>query len=354
MKTTLQPSFCGSRKTCGNEPVAEENQQTSQTVQRDETVDIIKGILIILVVVGHYQVPFKEYIYWFHMPCFFMVSGFFLKECKNMDEVKVFVISKFKRLMIPYISYLLVFGAILFIQGSMAFDVKSVVKLIYGGKLLGGLFSVFWFVTVLFISLIILSFLTYRVRSSNLLIFLMIAMYSLAHLEGMFAPLPGLYHGLPLGVDICLLAISYIWMGKILFQKKNYLRKVHILLAATGFVFLVLSNYLSFDSYILDMKPGKYIYWIYDMIVPVMCMVLLYALCVKLAGIKGIACFFSLVGRSSITIMFLHMAIIMVCRKILPSPWHFFVGIPIGVILLVIVHSLLKRFFISRYLFLGE
>lgn len=354
MRTTLLPTFCGSRKARGDRSVAGENLKTSQIAQRDETVDIIKGILIILVVVGHYQTPIKDYIYWFHMPCFFMVSGFFLKDCKSMEEVKIFAVSKCKRLMIPYISYLTVFATIMFTLGPMVFDLESVVRLIYGGKLLvGGLYNIFWFVTVLCASLIVLSFLTYQIKSSNCLVMLMIAMYSLAHLEGVFSPLAGLYYGLPLGVDTCLLAIPYVWVGKILYQKRNYLRKEYILLASIGFAFLVLSNCIGFESYILDMKPGKYTYWIYDTIVPIMCMILLYAVSNALVG-KRIAPLFLLVGRSSITIMFLHMTVIMVCRKILPSPWHFLVGISLGIMILVIVHGILKKYNIFRYLFIGE
>lgn len=45
-------------------------------------VDIAKGLLILLVVVGHtsgLNNDVSRYILWFHMPCFFIISGLFMK-----------------------------------------------------------------------------------------------------------------------------------------------------------------------------------------------------------------------------------------------------------------------------------
>lgn len=49
------------------------------TKQRDAVVDIAKGIGILLVVYGHLKNPFNPFIYAFHMPLFFFLSGFLLK-----------------------------------------------------------------------------------------------------------------------------------------------------------------------------------------------------------------------------------------------------------------------------------
>lgn len=62
-------------------------------VQRDLRVDNVRGILIILVVIGHFLLPFSRtrfvtnliyIIYSFHMPCFVMISGFYAKSaCRD-------------------------------------------------------------------------------------------------------------------------------------------------------------------------------------------------------------------------------------------------------------------------------
>lgn len=59
-------------------------------VQRDDRFDNIRGVLIILVVIGHFLMPLYQTrfitgifyaIYIFHMPCFILVSGYYAKSC---------------------------------------------------------------------------------------------------------------------------------------------------------------------------------------------------------------------------------------------------------------------------------
>ena len=53
---------------------------------RNPVVDIAKGLLIILVVVGHtsgLDHDVSRYILWFHMPCFFIISGLFMNCAAN-------------------------------------------------------------------------------------------------------------------------------------------------------------------------------------------------------------------------------------------------------------------------------
>ena len=50
--------------------------------------DILKGILIIFVVIGHtnLKIPYFD-IFWFHMPAFFMVSGYLTKKWLTPKEL---------------------------------------------------------------------------------------------------------------------------------------------------------------------------------------------------------------------------------------------------------------------------
>ena len=63
----------------------------------------MKGILIILVVLGHIHTPFTSWIYLFHIPVFFMISGFCWKTKYSVDikSMKTYVIGKLKRLYVP-------------------------------------------------------------------------------------------------------------------------------------------------------------------------------------------------------------------------------------------------------------
>ncbi|MBR6535686.1 MAG: acyltransferase family protein [Lachnospiraceae bacterium] len=73
-------------------------------MKRDERMDIIKGIAIILMVVGHSGVSFKGFIYLFHMAVFFMVSGylFSFRKITSVKEAKSYVIRKIKGIWWPY------------------------------------------------------------------------------------------------------------------------------------------------------------------------------------------------------------------------------------------------------------
>lgn len=79
------------------------------TRTRINYVDIMKGIGIVLVVLGHTMLTpdIKRYIYSFHMPLFFFISGYVFKNkqsIKNTDFIK----NKAKRLLIPYVMFVLI------------------------------------------------------------------------------------------------------------------------------------------------------------------------------------------------------------------------------------------------------
>ncbi len=63
-----------------------------------------------LMVVGHSGCPvfLNEYIYQFHMPCFFFVSGFLLKE-KYLNDMTTFFKRRFKGLWWPFVKWSVIF-----------------------------------------------------------------------------------------------------------------------------------------------------------------------------------------------------------------------------------------------------
>lgn len=88
--------------------------------QRDLTLDIAKGILILLVLIGHgIQFPFGpeylesnafftnpifQFIYSFHMPLFMLLSGYFFFE-SNKKNLRQVVISRLKSIAIPLFAF---------------------------------------------------------------------------------------------------------------------------------------------------------------------------------------------------------------------------------------------------------
>ena len=54
--------------------------QENGSKKRIPEIDILKGIAIILVVIGHTRVPGNSFIYLLHMAVFFIASGYFYSE----------------------------------------------------------------------------------------------------------------------------------------------------------------------------------------------------------------------------------------------------------------------------------
>lgn len=96
------------------------NQTKMPKKERMHYLDLLKGIGIVLVVLGHNS--FHDYvmqaIYFFHMPLFFVISGF-LDKLEGVSFGDYFR-KKMKRLMYPYIT----FGVLIIIYNTL-FDILS-------------------------------------------------------------------------------------------------------------------------------------------------------------------------------------------------------------------------------------
>lgn len=67
---------------------------------RIEWIDMAKGLGILAVILGHCHLPDKAWnaIYSWHLPIFFLISGYFYKKRSFLDLVKV----KFNSILKPY------------------------------------------------------------------------------------------------------------------------------------------------------------------------------------------------------------------------------------------------------------
>lgn len=93
------------------------NRET--VLKRNEEIDILKGILILAVVIGHisatlspppnYDVAFLHCYSW-HMYCFMMVVGYIASKYGKIERNYTKLVIRFRRLMIPYISWTIIRG----------------------------------------------------------------------------------------------------------------------------------------------------------------------------------------------------------------------------------------------------
>lgn len=143
---------------------------------KDDKISIVKGIAIILMVVGHSGCPplLDKTIYLFHMPLFFFVAGWFFK-AKYLSDKKAFFIKRARGLYWPFVKYGFIFLCLhnvfctlnfydlsFYVDGSRSyvgfynvqqFIDKAISIITFRGsdQLLGG----FWFLKVLFFASLI-------------------------------------------------------------------------------------------------------------------------------------------------------------------------------------------------------
>jgi len=77
---------------------------------RSAVMDIAKGLGIIAVVAGHSggPIPLTNFLYLFHLPLFFFISGFFWKD-SYLDNISLLVKRKVKELYLPFVKLQILF-----------------------------------------------------------------------------------------------------------------------------------------------------------------------------------------------------------------------------------------------------
>lgn len=84
---------------------------TNLTNSRDKSVDIAKGICILLMVLCHSFVsrPYIGHaIYMFHMPCFFIIAGYLLRD-RYLSDYRKGIMSRLKVAYLPYVKWMTIF-----------------------------------------------------------------------------------------------------------------------------------------------------------------------------------------------------------------------------------------------------
>lgn len=133
---------------------------------REEWIDVIKGFLIFLVVIGHCILTISAdsillkaiviFIYSFHMPLFFIMSGYLFNKKYNFN---VFLLKKFKSLILPYIMFIIVDSLVEILFG--VYSVKSFVENISAGykdivlMTTKSQYSSLWFLPAMFFGILI-------------------------------------------------------------------------------------------------------------------------------------------------------------------------------------------------------
>lgn len=184
--------------------------------KREEWCDIAKGIVIILMIIGHMPnyIPnfVRELIYSFHMPFFFIISGYWFNKDKYV--FKDFFIKKVKHLLVPYLIFSIVFFILLLLFSIYSDnDIERWIENIF---IWGNGISILWFFMALFGAEII-----YYCISKYLSFYSRIIVIIFTSLVGMI-----LYNYkivLPLKLDVIFTSLIFLEIGQMLNKNLKYM-----------------------------------------------------------------------------------------------------------------------------------
>lgn len=258
---------------------------------RERWIDVAKGLGIILVVEAHIDPSrFSKFIFLFHMPLFIMLSGMLMRPSPWMDTVK----KKAWTLLVPYVCYLLLLGA-LEIKRS---PVPTLEAFVFGGRLLAGNFGVFWFVTCLFLAQLIFAVLLNWKRKS-LDPWLVASVFSLTLLGYWTAQF-----SLPWNAGVVPVAVFFLWAGYAL--KEVGISRNITLLSLGGSVLATFWFFTASPPAFFDMKAGAFGLPLVGLVQAVAMSIVVIALSKAIAASKFAAMTLAYIGAASLTIMFLH------------------------------------------------
>lgn len=212
--------------------------------------DILKAIGIILVIVGHtldYNIV-RNVIYSFHMPLFFLISGYFFKMKEPVPPIKKLS----KRLLLPYLISAVIIAllsSVILYTNSHTFDIHSFLNwlqsIAYGNGVTDGtLFQSIgplWFLLALFWGTIILHLIIQSAKYiSPIFISLLCVVISLYLSQHKIR--------LPLSILQGMLAVGYLYIGYLIKQHYPSIilkSKLNLVLMAAIWIVSFKSGYLS-------------------------------------------------------------------------------------------------------------
>lgn len=329
--------------------VANASSETASVVAkaapRLEWVDAAKGWGIILVVIAHVWTRggVRDSIYAFHMPLFFILSGYMSKP-RAMAE---FLPKQARAMLLPYAAFLV--SLALFDWGFETWRGNHPIfhgwrdaawRMAMGGSELRGPFTIFWFVPALFFGRLVWN--AVALRWPDMRARAWIALVMLAVVGGVW--IGARTDFAPLGWLAVPIVFAYLWSGALwrtLTDDKGLMR----VCIAGALAMLALIWFAHMPP--LNMKVGDY-----GLVWSPITLPLAFAGSVTLAGLARLwpARWLGTLGRMSLVIMYLHVAVIHYLSPYLPRP----VLLVLAITVPVVANLLLERFAVTRKIFLGQ
>lgn len=276
-------------------------------------IDTAKGIGILCVVAGHTVSAGHTYIFWFHMPLFFFLSGYLYNPGASLFS---FAQRKFRRLLVPYFSFLILLSIPDYAlcvktahNGPAPGIINQLVSLtltkLYGGRDLYGWFDIFWFVTCLFLTQQIFH-ICHTLCKGNAVtlagIMLFFYGYTVADYFTGVEQLPLFW-----GLNVVPMAVVFFFMGYI--QRRITYRSFHFYLSLGTLAAAIFMQQKGIITHAFNMKWAAYGIPVVNVIVAYGCILVLMKTAQIIAHSTAASFLFSELGKASIIILFMHQAV---------------------------------------------
>lgn len=254
---------------------------------RELWIDVLKGIAIVCVILGHTFI-YGDRVYYFHMPLFFLIGGYLFK--RGQSWMHLFRKTT-KRIVFPFIVYLLV---LYFLTPYP----PSKWCILWGGECLKGVFGVAWFCPVYSFSLLLLWFVPKKLYARLVVVLLL---YIVCFV------MPDVHFLRIQGIRVVPMALCYMVVGTI-FQDFDNIKRIKRV--STNYLLLALFNVillLSLPNLRIDMKYASY-----GLPIVTFLSSLILAICIGLISIfiaqqtKYISKMLAYLGKNTLSYMFVH------------------------------------------------
>ena len=286
--------------------------ERSQGGGRLEWIDVARGIGIIAVVAGHVWTrgPLRDALYSFHMPLFFLLSGLLSRP----QPPKRFALRQLGSQMRPYAAFL----TLLIVADQIIEPMKGhrpifdqwpqdILPILLGGSWLRGPYTIFWFVPCLMVARILFNALLSRWPNplDRRWVSAILPLFIAAYIAGEVTQIS------VLGLLTVPMAVVLLWIGAA-WQRVPWKHWLWMPLGAMALAGL--SGLLP----TLNMKAAYYGLPLLSVASAVTTSLLIFRISARVAPFGG---WLAAIGRASLVIMYLHVAVIHYLSPHLDKPW---------------------------------
>ena len=240
--------------------------EIAHSSRRSGYIDFLKGLAIVFVVLGHCWLTPTDVIwliYRFHMPLFFLISGYLLNNRMNVG-FKVFFIKKARQILLPYSIFCLFSFCFSNVFLTNKPDVNEGIQALFlSNKYLNFINNwALWYLPLFFITLIIF-YLISKIKNRNIHILIIVSLLIIAPIFQSF--MKGIYPKMdtPLAIHVLPAALACMLIGYMMkeykyngvLHKRNAVNS--ILCIIIGIVGILLS--LNSNESILEFESWKYL-----------------------------------------------------------------------------------------------